>query len=121
MSGDYFALWSRSAVGGKPERYNAGETIFAQGDPGDRMYIVQSGSVEVSIGGKVVETIQANGIFGEMALVDGGVRTGTARAKDACELAPIDHRLFLLMVDEAPLFALNVMRVMANRLRRKDP
>jgi CRP/FNR family transcriptional regulator, cyclic AMP receptor protein len=120
MSGDYFALWSRSSVGGKPESFNAGDTIFAQGDPGDRMYIVRSGSVEVLVGGKVVEIIQANGIFGEMALVDGGVRSATARAKDACELAPIDHRLFLLMVDEAPYFALNVMKVMANRLRRNE-
>jgi hypothetical protein len=37
----------------------------------------------------------------------------------ACELAPIDQRMFGLMVDEAPYFALNVMRLMAARLRRK--
>jgi CRP-like cAMP-binding protein len=54
-----------------------------------------------------------------MAVVDGGPRSATAQAQTACELAPIDQRTFVLMVDEAPYFALNVMRVMANRLRRK--
>jgi CRP/FNR family cyclic AMP-dependent transcriptional regulator len=53
-----------------------------------------------------------------MALVDGEPRSATARARDNCELAPIDRKLFVLMVDEAPHFALNVMRVMADRLRR---
>ena len=82
------------------------------------MYIVRSGAVEIVINGRVVETIEANGIFGEMAVVDGSERSGTARAKTAVELAPIDQRTFILMVDEAPYFALNVMRLMVHRLRR---
>ncbi|MFM9848658.1 MAG: cyclic nucleotide-binding domain-containing protein [Hyphomicrobiaceae bacterium] len=118
MSGEYFELWSRSSSV-TPERFEAGSLIFSEGDAGaDRMYIVRSGFVEISIGNKLVETIQANGMFGEMALVDGAPRSGTARAREACELAPIDRKLFILMVDEAPHFALNVMRVMADRLRR---
>ena len=118
MSGEYFELWSRSA-NVTPERFEAGSVIFSEGDAGaDRMYIVRSGTVEISIGNRLVETVQANGMFGEMALVDGAPRSATARARDACELAPIDRRLFVLMVDEAPHFALNVMRVMADRLRR---
>lgn len=118
MSGEYFELWSRSS-NVTPERFEAGSLIFSEGDAGaDRMYIVRSGTVEISIGNRLVETVQANGMFGEMALVDGASRSATARARDACELAPIDRRLFVLMVDEAPHFALNVMRVMADRLRR---
>ena len=120
MSGEYFELWSRSA-NVTPERFEAGSVIFSEGDAGnDRMYIVRSGTVEISIGNRLVETIQANGMFGEMALVDGAPRSATARARDVCDLAPIDRRLFILMVDEAPHFALNVMRVMADRLRRMD-
>jgi CRP/FNR family cyclic AMP-dependent transcriptional regulator len=118
MSGEYFELWSRSS-NIKPERFEAGSLVFSEGDKGaDRMYIVRSGIVEISIGNRLVETVQANGMFGEMALVDGAPRSATARARDACELAPIDRKLFILMVDEAPHFALNVMRVMADRLRR---
>ncbi len=117
MDVNHFELWARS-VGGKPEQFAAGQTIFTEGQSGTHMYIVRSGSVDVLINGRVVETIQANGIFGEMALVDGSPRSATALAKTACELAPIDYRTFILMVDEAPNFALNVMRAMVNRLRR---
>lgn len=118
MPGEYFELWSRRSDV-TPERFEAGSLIFSEGDAGnDRMYIVRSGTIEISIGNRLVETIQANGMFGEMALVDGAPRSATARARDACELAPIDRKLFILMVDEAPHFVLNVMRVMADRLRR---
>ncbi|NJO31841.1 MAG: cyclic nucleotide-binding domain-containing protein [Rhodospirillales bacterium] len=119
MSGEYFELWSRSS-NIPPERFEAGSLIFSEGDRGaDRMFIVRSGIVEISIGNTLVETVHANGMFGEMALVDGEPRSATARACEACELAPIDRKLFILMVDEAPHFALNVMRVMANRLRSR--
>ena len=114
----YFEIWARS-VGGKSEKFAAGQTIFSEGESGNRMYIVRSGSVDILVNGALVETVEPNGIFGEMAVVDGGPRSATARAQTACELAPIDQRTFVLMVDEAPYFALNVMRVMANRLRRK--
>jgi len=112
-----FELWARS-VTGESEKFDAGQTIFSEGQSGKHMYIVRSGAVEILINGRVVETIEANGIFGEMAVVDGSNRSGTARAKAACELAPIDQRTFILMVDEAPYFALSVMRVMVQRLRR---
>jgi CRP/FNR family transcriptional regulator, cyclic AMP receptor protein len=119
MSGEFFELWSRSS-NLQPERFEAGSLIFSEGDTGaDRMYIVRSGTVDISIGNRLVETVQANGMFGEMALVDGEPRSAAARAREVCELAPIDRKLFVLMVDEAPNFALNVMRVMANRLRTR--
>ena len=118
MFGEYFALWSRASLGRAPEHYKAGDTIFSEGDAGNCMYIVRSGSVELTIAGRVVETVQANGMFGELALVDGAPRSATARAKEACEVAPIDQKMFILMIDEAPHFALNVIRVLANRLRR---
>src|SRR5688500_12407951 len=90
MSGEYFELWSRSA-NITPERFEAGSLIFSEGDTdADRMYIVRSGTVDISIGGRLVEAVQANGMFGEMALVDGAPRSATARAREACELAPID-------------------------------
>ncbi len=117
MDVNNFELWTRS-VKGEPEKFNAGETIFTEGQSGKHMYVVRSGAVDILINNRVVETIGPNGIFGEMAVVDGSARSGTARAQTTCELAPIDQRTFILMVDEAPYFALNVMRLMVHRLRR---
>ena len=98
-----------------------GDTVFSVGDPADRMYIVAEGEVEISIGHQVVEVIGPEHIFGEMALVTKEPRSGTARARTACRLIEIPERRFLFLTQQTPHFALDVMRVMAERLRRRDP
>ncbi len=101
--------------------YGSGEVIFAEGDKGEHMYVVHSGDVEIERSGEVVETLSGGGIFGEMALIDGEPRSATARAKTACELAPINEKSFLFLVHETPFFAIAVMRTLAERLRRSGP
>ena len=108
-------------AGFAPGNYNAGEIIFSAGDKGDNMYVIRSGEVEVERDGKIVETLSAGGIFGEMALIDGSPRAATARAKTACEVAPITEKSFLFLVHETPYFAIAVMRALADRLRRSPP
>jgi CRP/FNR family cyclic AMP-dependent transcriptional regulator len=95
----------------------AGGIIFAKGDPGDCMYIVQSGAIDMVIGDKVVETIGANEALGFMSMVDDNPRSSTARAREACELSLIDARTFRFMVDEVPNFAAYIMGAMAKRIR----
>lgn len=63
------------------ETFAAGATIFAAGDPGDFMYAVRDGEVDLLIDGNVIETVASGGIFGEMALVGDKVRSATALAK----------------------------------------
>ncbi|HEX2448698.1 MAG TPA: cyclic nucleotide-binding domain-containing protein [Methyloceanibacter sp.] len=108
-------------AGFPPAKFAPGETIFAEGDKGDKMYVIRSGEVEVEREGKIVETLSAGGIFGEMALIDGSPRAATATAKTACEVAPITEKTFLFLVHETPLFATAVMRALADRLRRSHP
>jgi CRP-like cAMP-binding protein len=95
----------------------AGQVIFAKDDPGQCMYIVQSGSIEILIGDRVVETIGANEALGFMTMIDKRPRSSTARAKEACELSLLDERKFRFMVDEVPNFALYIMGVLARRIR----
>lgn len=85
------------------------------------MYVVRTGEVEIERDGKVVDSVSPGGIFGEMALIDGAPRAATARAKTACEAAPITEKTFLFLVHETPYFALAVMRTLADRLRRSRP
>ncbi len=75
---------------GATARFGAGATIFNQGDPGDCMYIVQSGMIEMVVGDRVVETVGPNEALGFMSMIDDQQRTSTARAKEACELSQID-------------------------------
>jgi CRP-like cAMP-binding protein len=100
--------------------YRAGDPIFAEGDPGDRMYAVRAGQVEIVSDGRVLETIDTGGIFGEMALIESVPRSAAARAKTACEVVPIDAKRFRFLVQQTPHFATQVMKVMADRLRRAN-
>jgi CRP/FNR family cyclic AMP-dependent transcriptional regulator len=100
-------------------RYSSGATIFEEGDPGDCMYIVRSGTVALSCGGRALETVGEGGLFGEMALVDNGPRSACAVAASDCELTLIDARRFEFMVQQTPYFAVEVMRTVARRLREE--
>jgi CRP/FNR family transcriptional regulator, cyclic AMP receptor protein len=84
------------------------------------MFVVKEGEVDIRVGGKVVETVGVDGFFGEMALIDGGLRSATAVAKKDCTLVPINEKQFLFMVEEIPFFALHVMRTLTAGLRQVD-
>lgn len=102
------------------QTFACGETIFRQGDPRTFMFVVNEGEVEIKLGNKIVEVVEAGGIFGEMALIDGQPRTATAIARTDCKLIPIDQKRFQFLVQQTPYFAIEVMRVLAERLRRID-
>jgi CRP/FNR family cyclic AMP-dependent transcriptional regulator len=100
-----------------PRICEAGETIFREYDMGAEMYVVLEGEVELTIGPAVIETLGAGEPFGEMALIDQAPRVATATARTACKLAVIPEKRFLFMVQTTPQFALQIMKVMADRLR----
>ena len=94
-----------------------GAVIFSKGDAGNCMYIVQSGTIDMMIGDKVIETIGPNEVMGFMSMIDDQPRSSTARAREACELSLIDARTFRFMVDEVPNFATYIMAALARRIR----
>lgn len=98
-------------------RVAAGGNVFVKGDPGDCMYILQSGTIDMVIGDTVIETIGPNEALGFMSMIDEMPRSSTARAREACELSLIDSRTFRFMVDEVPNFSTYIMRVLARRIR----
>jgi CRP/FNR family transcriptional regulator, cyclic AMP receptor protein len=102
------------------ESFPAHATIFEKGDPRTFMYVVQSGEVEIRLGNRVLEVVGPDGIFGEMAMVDGQPRTAAAVARTDCKLVPIDQKRFQFLIQQTPFFALEVMRVLLERLRRAD-
>ena len=101
--------------------YEPGQTIFREGEQGDSMYVVLEGEVEIRVKDRAIDTTGAGGIVGEMALVDNRPRSATAVAKTTCKLVPVNERQFNFMVQETPLFAITVMRIMCERLRNRFP
>jgi CRP/FNR family cyclic AMP-dependent transcriptional regulator len=97
-----------------------GEILFREGDSGDAMYILIEGEAEVSIGGVLFEKCVPGTFVGELAVIDGSARYATVTALDDCKFVVVDSKRFHFLVDEAPRFAIDVMRVMAQRLRSCD-
>ena len=103
-----------------PLRLDPGQVIFSAGDTGREMFIVRSGIVELMVNGQVVETVEQGGIFGEMALVDPAPRSATALAGPDCSLVLVEEHSFNDLLRRVPGLGLEVMRVMARRLRRAN-
>ena len=97
----------------------AGEVIFRQGDQADGIYVVREGSVGLKEGDRLIETVAAPGLFGEMALIEDEPRSLLAFAETDVSLIEIPTRHFWVLVHETPYFARLVMRVMSERLRRR--
>ncbi len=99
----------------------AGQALFKEGDDmNDTMYVLITGTAEVLVNSKVVETAKAGALLGEMAMIDQGLRSATAVARTNCKFVVIGRKRFNFLVQQTPNFALGVMKVIANRLRRTD-
>lgn len=103
----------------------AGEILFEKGDPGDSLYIVRSGKVELFIrataGEKIVLTVaEENDLFGELAVLDKGARTATAIAIEDSELIGLDRDKLLLLFQRKPDAALDMIGAMGGMIRKAD-
>lgn len=97
-----------------------GEQLFREGEAGEVMYILIEGEAEITIRGLLFEVCEPGMFMGELAVIDGSPRYATVTARKDCKFAVVDSKRFHFLVDEAPRFAIDVMRVMARRLRSCD-
>jgi CRP-like cAMP-binding protein len=100
-----------------------GEAIFTQDAPGDEMYVIQEGQVEILLraddGSEVgLATLGRGDFFGEMAVIDGTPRTATARSKGGCKVLPLRGELFTEMLQHDPETTLRIMRKLSARIRQ---
>jgi len=97
-----------------------GATIFEEGDEGHCMFAIKRGLVAIMVDGSTVDTLAEEEIFGEMALLDHATRTASAVTLAETELVEIDKPQFYLLVRQNPHFALQLMQLLSERLRRAD-
>jgi CRP/FNR family transcriptional regulator, cyclic AMP receptor protein len=100
--------------------YAAGETIFVEGEARDVMYVILEGEIDIQVHGQSIYMAGPGELLGEMAMIDAQRRSASAMALSPCRLASVDEKRFLFMVQETPYFALHVMRVLVERLRRQN-
>jgi uncharacterized membrane protein len=100
-------------------------TLFQAGEPGDSLYVVQSGEIELFIkdtaGQKIVLTVAGRGeVFGELSMLDQGARTATALALMDSELLELDRDDLLLLFQKTPAAALGMLAAMGHMTRKAD-
>ena len=97
--------------------YPSHTTLFREGEEGHVMYAIKRGSVTVLVDSKAVDTLGAEEVFGEMALLEHGTRSATVVTREETELVEIDEAQFYILVRQNPHFALQLMRLISERLR----
>jgi len=99
----------------------AGQLLFRAGDAGNNiMYVLMKGTAVVTVGDLAVEYAEPGAILGELGLIERVPRSATVTAATECHFIPIDAKRFQFLIQQTPNFALHVMKVMADRLRRTD-
>jgi CRP-like cAMP-binding protein len=98
----------------------AGKLLTEQGKPGQEFMIVLSGTAVATRDGVKVAAFGPGDFFGEIALLDPGLRTATVVAETPMQLAVVGQREFGEILDEVPALASKIMRGLARRLRAVD-
>lgn len=106
-------------------RYRKGEGIFREGEPAERLFLIESGRVKLTIasptGQELLIAVLGRGqIFGELAIVDRGAREMDARAMEDCTLYSLGNDNFWTVIEGRPALARRLLELMGRRLRRAD-
>jgi CRP/FNR family cyclic AMP-dependent transcriptional regulator len=111
---------------GLEEQYKTGATIFSEGEPGEKFFLILDGAVRISrfvpgMGEEALAVVRAGNYFGEMSLIDDAPRSATAVCHERCRLFVVNRRDLedLLFVDRDLAYELlwNFVRTLSRRLR----
>src|SRR5690625_6155677 len=109
----------------QPVDFPRGHTVFAEGEPGDRLYIILSGKVKIGrrspAGRENLLTIMGpSDMFGELSIFDPGPRTSSAVCVTEVQAATMNSEMLKQWVSDHPAIAQQLLRVLARRLRRTN-
>lgn len=104
---------------GRPVSFEPGQAMVEQGDPGDGMYIIVSGTAEVDVGGRF-HKLTTGDFFGEMALFTSGKRMATVKAVETVRALTIPADGFQSFLLGHPGIALSMLQAVVERLREVE-
>jgi CRP/FNR family transcriptional regulator, cyclic AMP receptor protein len=108
-----------------PLRFRRGDVIFREGEPAERLFLIDGGRVKLSItagtGQEMLIAVLGTGqIFGELAIIDRGLRAMDARAMEDTQVYSLEGDQFWTLLENRPALARRLLELMARRLRRSD-
>jgi len=102
----------------KEQEVEQGTQVFEEGEPGDCMYIIFNGEIEIHKGKTTLAILQQKEVFGELSLLDAETRSATATAKTDCFLFKIDQEPFYELIESRPEVAMGFIKILCKRLRQ---
>jgi len=101
--------------------YDDGELLVRQGDPGNCLFVIQEGTVEVVVSQsgheKLLRTLGPGELIGEMAIFEHEVRSATVRARGRVRALTVDKKNFLRRIHEDPSLAYRLVQTLSGRVR----
>jgi CRP/FNR family cyclic AMP-dependent transcriptional regulator len=109
----------------QPVTFRRGHTVFAEGEPGDRMYIIVSGKVKIgrrTNDGRenLLAVLGPSDVFGELSVFDSGPRTSTVTAVTVVSAVSMDRDALRSWMTQHPEISEQLLRVLARRLRETN-
>lgn len=112
----------RTTTGELGKTYQSGEIIVREGDPGNCMFVIQEGEVEVIrvINGEVhrLNVLEAGDFFGEAAIFEKEARNATVRALTPTRLLTVDKKTFMSRIEEDPSLAFRIVQTLSRRVQQ---
>ncbi len=100
------------------EEVEQGGLVFEEGEPGDCMYIIFSGQIQIHKGKTLLAVLTEKEVFGELSLLDAETRSASATAISDCFLFKIDQDPFYELIDSRPEVAMGFIKILCKRLRQ---
>ena len=100
--------------------FQPGQSIFTKNDVADAMYIIASGTVKIHDGEVVIATFGAGAFFGELSLLDSGLRSLSATAEEETELLQISRDAVFNIFKKDPKVLMNLVSEIVRRMRKQD-
>ena len=101
------------------ETVPAGEFLYRRGQPGETMYLVLGGEVDLLVDGEIIERVGPGAALGDLELLEGRPRVTDAVVASDARILPLDRRRFLLYLQTRPHFAELMVHDLADRLREQ--
>ena len=106
-----------SAEIAEEQPFAAGDPVFAEGEPGDALYLLVEGAVKVHRGGEQLAQLGARDVFGEMAVLDSQPRSASVTVLKDAVLLKIGRDDFRDILQERPEIGMGIIQVLSRRLR----